>query len=223
MKLSDNTLAILKSFSAINGSICFKAGSQIRTKSAGRDIMAIVDVAETFPVDFSVYELGRFLNVLSLFSDPELTFNESYVSIGSGKNSVKYAYTSNDVLGQAVITQAEYSKQPRLQETIGAFELKQADLTKIMKAASVLGVPNITIRGADGIITMTAHDKKNDSSDEFSLDLGTTENNFEATFKIESLKMLPLDYEVEVTATTITKFTNAQASLSYYVAGEISR
>jgi len=223
MKLSDNTIAILKNFASINQSICFKSGNQIRTKSTGRDIMAIVEVAETFPVDFSVYELGRFLNVLSLFNDPDLTFSESFVTIGSGKNSVKYAYTENSVLGQAVVTQEEYAKSPRLQDTIEKFDLKQADLAKILKAAAVLGVSNITIRGDGSNIVVVAHDKKNDSSDQFALEIGETENTFEATFKVESLKMIPIDYSVEVTANTITKFTNEQAQLTYYVAGEITR
>ena len=48
MKLSDNTLNILKNFAGINNSILVKEGNRLRTISVAKNILAEADIKETF-------------------------------------------------------------------------------------------------------------------------------------------------------------------------------
>ena len=99
MKLSDNTLTILKNFAGINNSILVKQGTKLRTISVAKNILAEADIKEDFPRDFAVYDLNQFLNGLSLHQDPDLDFTEtSYLSIREGKRRVKYFYADPNVI-----------------------------------------------------------------------------------------------------------------------------
>jgi len=82
MKLSDNTLTVLKNFASINNSILMKKGTHLRTISVAKNILAEADIAEEFPRDVAVYDLNQFLNGMSLHQDPDLDFKEdSYLTI----------------------------------------------------------------------------------------------------------------------------------------------
>ena len=82
MKLSENTISILKNFASINQSILIKSGSKIRTMPKLKTILAQAEVEEVFPKDFAIYDLNQFLNGLSLHQDPELDFsNDNYLVI----------------------------------------------------------------------------------------------------------------------------------------------
>ena len=71
MKLSDNTLTILKNFAGINNSILVKKGNKLRTISVAKNILAEAEITpEEFPRDFAIYDLNQFLNFLSLDKDP---------------------------------------------------------------------------------------------------------------------------------------------------------
>ena len=99
MKLSDNTLTILKNFAGINNSILVKEGNRLRTISVAKNILAEADIKEEFPRDFAIYDLNQFLNGLSLHQDPDLDFKEeSYLSIKEGKRRVKYFYADPNVI-----------------------------------------------------------------------------------------------------------------------------
>ena len=50
MKLSDNTLTILKNFAGINNSILVKQGTKLRTISVAKNILAEAEIDEEFPV-----------------------------------------------------------------------------------------------------------------------------------------------------------------------------
>ena len=78
MKLSDNSLTILKNFAGINNSILVKQGNKLRTISVAKNILAEADITEEFPRNFAIYDLNQFLNGLSLHQDPELDFTNYY-------------------------------------------------------------------------------------------------------------------------------------------------
>ena len=218
MKLSQETLTVLQNFAAINQSIQFKAGNVVKTKSSSAEVFGAVTLAEEFPIDFAIYELGRFLNVMSLFSDPELDFSEgNAVTIGDGRNSVRYAFAD-----PSLISGANYDKDIKLPTVIATFTLKQDQIIKLQKAAAVLGAPTCTISAKNGELVVSAHDKKNSSSDKFSLSIGTTDaSDFTVDLKLETLRLIPGDYEVEVTERVVCRFTNVPSKLTYLIAGEV--
>jgi hypothetical protein len=219
MKLSQDTVAILKNFSTINHTIFIKAGNVVKTKSGAADVFGTAEIAETFPVDFAIYELSRFLNAMSLFTDPDLEFSEdSAVTITDGKNSIRYVFAD-----PSLISGANYDKEIKLPPVIASFELKQEQLAKMQKAAAVLGNPTVTIFAKNGSLVVSTHDKKNSSSDKFSLNIGTTDApDFKVDLKLETLRMINGDYTVDVTEKVVCKFTHTTSNLSYLVAGEVT-
>ena len=59
MKLSTETLNILKSFSAINNGIEFKQSNKLKTISPSRALLAEVTLKDTFPDSFCVEDLNN--------------------------------------------------------------------------------------------------------------------------------------------------------------------
>ena len=132
MKLSDQTLNILKNFAGINNSILVKQGTQLRTISVAKNILAEASIDEDFPRDFAVYDLNQFLNGLSLHQDPDLDFSpDSYISIKEGKRRVKYFYADPNV----IVSPPE--KEITLPSEDVHFQLDSSALEKLLKAAAV--------------------------------------------------------------------------------------
>jgi len=186
MKLSDNTLTILKNFAGINNSILVKQGNKLRTISVAKNILAEADIIEEFPRNFAVYDLNQFLNGLGLHQDPELDFtNDSYITIREGKRRVKYFYADPNV----IISPPE--KEIQLPSKDVCFQLESTSLEKLVKAAAVYQLPDLSAVGEAGVIRLVVRDKKNDTSNEYSIVVGETDKEFTFNFKVENIKIIP--------------------------------
>ena len=164
MKLSDNALAILKNFAGINNSILVKQGNKLRTISVAKNILAEAEIKEEFPRDFAIYDLNQFLNGLSLHHDPDLDFNQdSYLSIKEGKRRVKYFFADPNV----IIAPPE--KEITLPSQDVCFQLDSVTLDKLVKAAAVYQLPDMSAIGENGVIKLVVRDKKNDTSNEYAI------------------------------------------------------
>jgi hypothetical protein len=215
MKLSDKTVSLLKNFSTINQSILFKKGSSLRTISVMKNILAEATVDEDFPKDFGIYDLNQFLNGLSLHQDPELDFtNESYVRISEGKMRSNYFFSDPNV----IIVPPE--KEISLPSIDVSFELKTQQLDRLLKAAAVYQLPDLSVDGDAGVVKLVVRDKKNDTSNDFSIVVGETDNEFSFNFKVENIKILPGTYEVCISKKFLSKFTSKDRSLRYFIALE---
>ena len=215
MKLSDSTISLLKNFSNINQSIVFKNGQKLRTISVMKNILAEVTVAEEFPKDFAIYDLNQFLNGLSLHHSPELDFtNDGYVMIREGKMRSKYFFADPNV----IITPPE--KEITLPSEDVCFEVSTDQLDKLLKAAAVYQLPDLSAVGGDGVVQLVVRDKKNDTSNDFSIVVGETDSEFSFNFKVENIKILPGTYEVVVSKKLLSKFTSKNHELTYYIALE---
>jgi len=215
MKLSDNTLTILKNFAGINNSILVKEGTKLRTISVAKNILAEADITEEFPRDFAIYDLNQFLNGLSLHADPDLDFKEeSYLSIKEGKRRVKYFFADPNV----IIAPPE--KEINLPSQDVCFQLDSASLEKLVKAAAVYQLPDLSAVGEAGVIKLVVRDKKNDTSNEYAIVVGETDQEFTFNFKVENIKIIPGAYDVVVSSKLLSKFTNTKYNLTYYIALE---
>ena len=215
MKLSDNTLTILKNFASINNSILVKQGTRLRTISVAKNILAEADITEEFPRDFAVYDLNQFLNGLSLHQDPDLDFTEgSYLSIKEGKRRVKYFYADPNV----IVSPPE--KEIQLPSKDVCFQLDSASLEKLVKAAAVYQLPDLSAVGEAGVIKLVVRDKKNDTSNEYAIVVGETEDQFTFNFRVENIKIIPGAYDVVVSSKLLSQFTNSKYNLKYYIALE---
>ena len=216
MKLSDNTLTILKNFAGINQSILVKKGNKLRTISIAKNILAEAEISEEFPRDFAIYDLNQFLNGLSLHSDPDLDFAEdSYITIREGKRRVKYFYADPNV----IISPPE--KEIKLPSEDVCFQLETGSLEKLVKAAGVYQLPDISAIGDAGVIRLVVRDKKNDTSNEYSIVVGETDEQFIFNFKVENIsKIVSGAYNVVVSSKLLSQFTNTKHNLCYWIALE---
>lgn len=215
MKLSDNTLTVLKNFAAINNSILVKQGNKLRTISVAKNILAEADITEEFPREFAIYDLNQFLNGLGLHQDPDLDFGEdSHITIREGKRRVKYFFADPNV----IVSPPE--KEIQLPSKDVCFQLESVTLEKLLKAAAVYQLPDLSAVGEAGVIRLVVRDKKNDTSNEYSIVVGETDKEFTFNFKVENIKIIPGAYDVVVSSKLLSQFTNAKYNLSYWIALE---
>ena len=215
MKLSDNTLTVLKNFAGINNSILVKEGKRLRTISVAKNILAEAEIKEDFPKDFAIYDLNQFLNGLSLHQDPDLDFKEdSYVTIREGKRRVKYFFADPNV----IISPPE--KEINLPTQDVCFQLDSSTLEKLLQAAAVYQLPDLSAVGEAGVIKLVVRDKKNDTSNEFAIVVGETDKEFSFNFKVENIKIIPGAYDVVVSSKLLSEFKNTKYDLKYYIALE---
>ncbi len=215
MNLTDKTLTVLKNFAGINNSILVKEGNQLRTISVAKNILAEAKIEENFPRQFGIYDLNQFLNGLSLHQDPDLDFSpDSYLSIREGKRSVKYFYADP----QVIIAPPE--KEITLPSEDVHFQLESLSLEKLLKAAAVYQLPDFSVIGEAGVVKLVVRDKKNDTSNSFSVVVAETDKIFTFNFKVENIKIIPGAYDVVVSQKLLSKFTNDTYNLKYYIALE---
>ena len=212
MKLSKETVGLFKNFAGINSNLLLKNGNKLATISAQKNVMADATVSESFP-DFGIYDLNEFLGAMSLFDDPELDFQDKYVSIKQGNMNIKFFAADSSVLTapQKAITFPEAEIN---------FNITADKLNMIQKTASVLRAADVSIVGDGSTITIVVGDKKNASGNSFSEPVGTTDKSFKVNLKVENLKMLPGDYEVSISSKKISRFKSTATDLVYYVAVE---
>ena len=215
MKLSDKTILLLKNFSSINQSILFKAGTKLRTMSVMKNILAEATIDEELPKDFGIYDLNQFLNGLSLHQSPELDFaKDEHVVIKEGKMHSKYFFADPSV----IVSPPE--KEITLPSEDVSFSLTSQQLEKLKKAASIYQLPDISAIGDGGVVKLVARDKKNDTSNDFSIVVGETDKQFVFNFKEENLKIIPGSYDVVVSSKLLSRFTAQNYDLTYYIALE---
>jgi len=215
MKLSDKTISVLKNFSSINQSILFKEGNKLRTISVMKNILAEATISEEFAKDFGVYDLNQFLNGLSLHQRPELDFgNDGYVVIREGKMRSKYFFADPNV----IVTPPD--KEITLPSEDVCFEVSTEQLDKLLKAAAVYQLPDLSAVGGNGVVKLVVRDKKNDTSNDFAIVVGETDSEFSFNFKVENIKVLPGTYDVVVSQKLLSRFTSKNHDLTYYIALE---
>jgi len=203
MKLNDGSVKILKNFSSINPSLQFDEGQTLRTISPNRTMMARAKLPDVVPQSFAIYDLSRFLGVMSLFESPELSFDERVVNIKSPGRAVSYTFADPST----IITPP--AKEIVIENVDVTFKLEEAVFAEIMKALGVMSLPDFVIAGENGKLTIRATDTKNPSSDTYDVDIDEWSGaDFSAVFKTDNLKLLPGDYDVSLSKVGISHFSN---------------
>ena len=213
MKLSGETVDVLKNFSNINQNILIKEGTQLRTMSTMKNILAEAPIKETFPREFGIYDLNEFLGVLTLVNDAELEFNsESHLTVNGGNVKIKYFFSDPSIL----TTPPETFNPPECDVSFG---VTGKTLSSVLKASAVMQLPDIVIEGNTGA-SITATDLKNTTSNNYTEQLNSeTTQTFKFHFKADNLKMIPGDYQVKASSTAqVSNWVGSDAS--YWIALE---
>lgn len=214
MKLSENTISVLKNFATINPTLLVRPGNVISTiMPSSRSMFGKAIVEETFPKQFAIYELSKFLGVISLFKDPEIEFEDNYLVLNSGRNKTIYTYASPD----AIIAPPE--KELVLPTNDIEFDITAEELQRIVRAAGILQVSNISVTSEDGRIVVSAVDSKIESTNKYSLDVGATERTFNMIFDISYItKLMSNDYNVKISSRGFSQFNTT--GMTYFIANE---
>jgi len=217
MELSKETLDVLRNYSTINPSIVINSGNVVKTMAEARNILSSATIAEEFPQTFGIYDLNEFLSVLNLVDGPRLKFEEKYVLIGdsTGRSKIKYYFSDPEMLTSP-------TKDISMPEPEVKFTLDQSTLNKVTKAASVLGHSEVCISVVDNTLNLSVVNPDNATSNAFSIDVDGTYKNSEFKCYIlkDNLKVIPGDYEVELSSKLISKFANKERDINYYIACE---
>jgi len=216
MKISDNTIGILRNFSDINANILFKPGKTLSTMSTMKNIMAQADVEEEFESEFGVYDLPEFLRAIDSFQQPVLKFNgTANLKIQDEKStlSARYAFADKSTLRYP-------SKQISMPDKTVTFSLKNSDYESVKKLYTNLSLPDIAFKGENGKIKLVALDKKNSNSNESSVVVGETDLEFTAYIKAENMKIIPGEYDVALSKAKIAHFINKKVQVQYWIALE---
>jgi hypothetical protein len=219
MKLSNETLSVLKNFGSINQGIFFKQGKTLKTVSSHKNILAEVTIKEEIPADFGVYDLNNFLSVVSLHKDdPSFEFDEKHVVIvgNKGRSKIKYRFCEPTM----IVTPPE--KQFVMPDAEVNFTLSTEDFDWILRAASVLSSPHIAIESDGKKINIVTLDLQNDSAHTDALEIAEGNGNkFKMIFKTENIsKVMPGTYEVAISSKGVSHFKNKNVPLQYYISTE---
>jgi hypothetical protein len=218
MKLSSETIDVLKNFSNINQNILVKEGNVVRTMSVMKNILAEATINEPFPQEFGIYDLTEFLGVMTLANDADIEFNnDSFLTINGGSAKIKYFFSDPSIL----ISPPETFNAP---ETDVNFLISQDTMQSILKASAVMQLPDVVINKTQGDepATISVTDLKNVTSNSFSeiIDDRATEG-FTFNFKAENLKMIPGNYDVSVsTQALVSHWDNTVKDVDYWIALE---
>lgn len=220
MKLSDNTLTILKNFGNINSGIYLKKGKTVRTVSQQKNILALATIPDEIPSDFGIYDLNEFLSVVSLHKDDlELQFDAMNVIISGlkGRSKIKYRFCEPTMV--QTVPDKELSIEPDI-----AFDMSAEDFRWVLDAANVLGSPHIAVESDGTVVRIVTLDLANDASHTDSLDLDTkgNGNKYRMILKTENMqKILSGSYEVKITSKGISHFKNKKFPVEYWVTTEV--
>jgi hypothetical protein len=214
MVLSKETLNIIRNFGTINGSLNLKAGKRISTISEGNTVLAEATVEDEFPIDFSVYDVAELLSSISVFKTPDISFNEKYLVISEGSSKIKFF-----AAGPGIVRDPPASI--KFPEPEVSFLLTETNLASIVKTSGILKAADVGIVGRDGTLYAEVVDKKNPTSNSFTLELGDCDITLSAMLRVENLKMIPGEYQVAISSKKISRFVNTNGSyVTYYVAIE---
>jgi len=218
MKLSTETIDVLKNFAVINQGIFFKEGKTLKTVSSHKNIMAQAVIKEKIPTEFGVYDLNNFLSVLSLNRDePVLSFKNNNVIISStdGRREIKYRFCA----AHMIVTPPEKTLVVPNPEI--SFSIKESDLKDIIQQANVLSSPNIAVESDGDKITMRTFDGSDDAAHDgtSTIDKGNGDK-YSMLFKTENFKMIPGDYDVQISSKGISHFKNKTLDIEYWIATE---
>ena len=213
---SKNTLAILKNFSSLNSNLLVHPGNVIKTITPSKTGMAVATVEEDFGVEFGIWDLNKFLGVVSLFNNPTFAFGEKSVKIKNGGDSVvNYYYSEPRLLTYP-------TKDVNMPKVDISITLTEKNFNELQKAASVMQLPDLSFKSDDDSIVAMVSDLSDPTSNSYKVVVGIGDvlPNFLFNFKMENIKILPGDYKINFAKNVVGEFVHQSIPVKYWFAME---
>jgi len=215
MKLSPTTIEVLQSFAGINNSMLFYGGTKQRILTPTQTLIAEVELADSFPMDFGIYDLSQFLGLISLFKDPEFEFGSGNVTIREGGQEVNYRYCNPDL-----IKTIPKDKNVVFGTTAVAITLTREILNRLMKMTRLLGIDHIAIVGDGTKIVAKTLNLKDPNASNASFDVGESDLRFTLVVSADNLRIMPHDYDVKISKSSLLRFESKTMPLTYTMSAE---
>lgn len=214
MKFTKDTLEILQNFSQINSGMQFRKGSKQATVSSGKTVIAISNFDFEVPRSFAIYELSRFLGVLSLIDDPEIELGDEYAYIKNDSGQqVKYRFCE-----PRMIVSWPEDKVEKLASVDSSFDLSKDVWNKLNKSSNLLSGEHIKIEATEGEIFLKTLDKEDERASTASFSVGKSDCNYSLHFDTKLMTLMPGNYLVEICKNKLTRWTNKDKNVIYYIA-----
>ena len=219
MKLSEETLTLLKNFAGINSNIVMNPGNVVKTMSESKTIMGQATIAESIPNQFGIYDLNEFLGVVNMFDDPDLEFdpNMKFVNVREGNKSVKYFFSDASIL----TTPTKDIVMPPCEVN---FTLTSSDMANIRKASSALGVTDLVVsiksNSAPMLIVTDTEDATSNTFEVALTEYSAAGVDCRFVFNIGNFKFVNEDYQVSISSKLLSNFKSLTSSTEYWVALE---
>jgi hypothetical protein len=217
MKLSKNTISVIQNFSTINPSMYFLEGQRQRILSQLKTVYAEAEIEEELPSSFALYDVPKFLSILSLFSEPEITITDKQIILKENGQKATYRFCNPDL-----IVHPPVGKEIPIGEIVYSFELSAENLKTIMKAVNLYDQETIAIKADGEKILLTTLNVKDSGSDGLSFAIGETNQSFQYVIRTDSMKMLNVDYDVQISKSKALIFTskNSEHKVKYIIPSE---
>lgn len=210
MKFTERTLTILKSFATINKSIQMKEGNVLKTITPERTLIASATIPDEIPSEACIYDMSRFLSILSLYTEPDVEFHDKYFIISEGKRRTKYLFADVSMIHAAP------EKDVKIPSDDVVVDVTWDDMQSVLKAAGVLQFSEVAFVGENGTCYLKAIDSTNEGTDDYGVEIGETDDTFKIIIKTDNLKLLPQDYRVTLCSKGISEFKGND--VTYFVA-----
>jgi len=218
MKLSAETINVLKNFAKINPNFKTEKGNTIRTKDQGNTQFAIATIAETLPCDFAIYDLTKFLTVVDgLFKDPDLEFKEHEVIISSQDKEdgiQHFWYCEPGIIDDVQVLR-------KFPEPDAEFTLSEKLFNRMNRCVGVLSgtMKEIRFIGGNGVVKLVGYDKSKSDKNTFEIILHDYDGaDFDVSVAHKRLEMIPGTYHCSVINGRILSAENTEYPIKYAVA-----
>lgn len=219
MKLSKETIEVLKNYGNINQGMYFRTGKTLRTVNSHKNILTSAEISEEFPANFGVYDINNFLGVISADDSPEFEFSDKEVKIKckGGRSSIRYGFCDADVIVVApekdIVMPSEDIK----------FDLSSEDLKWVLQISRLLSTPQIVVEsdGTEVILkTIDLQMSNASNSNELKVDTGNG-NKYSMIFRAEFIeKLMTGNYTVTISSKGIAHFQNNDRKIQYWITTE---
>lgn len=218
MKLSSETLDILAGVRLINtgaavkGAV-FKKGNKIKARRYGTDMPVMyADIPDEIPQDFAVHDLPKFLSMFSILTDPEITFEDSYIIFKSGKKKAKFRYVAPRMIER---DDTFFEREIKLPTVDFSCEIDKQTLKSITEAAAMFESPQIAFQGDGKTVTMVTYNVRDPKADKMEIEVGESSHKFNLIMDLSVLQFLKRDYQVNVCLKGIVEWK--AADLKYFI------
>ena len=215
MKLSKETLDVLKNFATINTNILVREGGTLSTISTGKNIFARAEIKESFPKEFAVYDLNSLLSLLTVMEDTEVDFGDESLKVSKGKSVFEYFYADPNIIVSAPDKSIEV-------DNFFQFDLTKEDIDMVLKAAAITAAPMLSVIGNVSEVVITVGDPATPKSNSFRQVIGQTDKTFDARLAVENFKVVPSGYTVILSQKKFMFLESSNNNLKYWLALERS-